>query len=892
MPRFQIAHKWFPVFLFAGLFLFSCSVEKNTGATRNFHNLTSHYNIYFNASESYKQGLNRARESFTDDYTDILPLFFYEDEPTQQSIAPQMKRAIDKCTKVITFHSITAKPKVKRGKQTEKDKAFYEKNEYNKWVDDCYVLIGKSYMQQGEFFLAGESFKHAIKNYPEEESYNLALAWLLRAYSVLNEMDEAEAVVVSLKEIDEFPSKYEEVLYTSLADYHMRLEEYEEAVQHLEMALETRPEKDDRIRYSYILAQLYNEIGDGDASIKKYQKVIRMNPPYVMAFNAKVSMAEAFEAGSANSGEIKKLLTKMLRDSKNKEYLDQIYYALGNIYMEEGDDEKAIEYYHLSVRSSVQNTYQKGESCRTLAEIYYNQPEYTLSAAYYDTAVTLLNEDFPNFNQLQVRSRSLNGLVTNINSFELQDSLQRLAVMPEAERMAVIDDIIEDVRKKEEEERLRQQEAMQDMQFNRAELYASQGSGYGSSNQQAGGRWYFYNLNAKSFGQPEFRMKWGERKLEDNWRRSNKQEATNLLDENSNGAEADGAGNGTAILDNKTREFYLMNIPLTDSAMDISHLVLEESLYNMGMIYRNDLLDYDKAIESLEELVARYPSGNYTMASYFYLHDLYNSTQNPSKAEDYKGLLSRRYPDSHMAKLLTNPNYISELEAEQQLIEDFYMGVYQDFMNDNHASVVRKASSGIESYKDDADLVARLTFLKALSNGALIGEEAMKEELDTLIAKFPETEIAQEAQEIIDYMYVAFPEVKEADQVKEAEELYTYDSTAPHKFLLALEKSENLNLVNFNLLNYNLDNFNEYDLEIELEELDVDYNLLVVGEFSDREGVQRYTERVRTDIFEIMGEIPQESYEVVIISSDNYRKLLEVKEVKPYLLFFRQNYQQ
>lgn len=890
MPLVRISNIWLPLIFITGIFLGSCSVEKNTGATRNFHNLTSHYNIYFNASESYKQGIIRAGESYNDDFTTLLPLFYYEDESTQQSISPQMKRAIDKSTKVITFHSITAKPKVKRGRQSEKDKAFYEKNEYNKWVDDCYVLIGKSYMHQGEFFLAAESFKHAIKNFPEEESYYQALTWLLRAYSVMDELDEAEAVIVTLNEIEDYPKKYMELLYTSLADYFMKREDYGKAAENLEKALDTGPGKSDRIRYSYILAQLYKEIGEGDASIRNFQKVVRMNPPYVMAFNAKVSMAEAFEAGSANSGEIKKLLNKMLRDSKNKEYLDQIYYALGNIYMEEGDRKKAIEYYHLSVRSSVQNNYQKGESCRTLAEIYYNQPQYTLSAAYYDTAVNLLSEDYPNYRILQLRSNSLNGLVRNINTYELQDSLQILAALPESERLSVIDDIIEGVRKKEEEERLRQQEAMQDAQFNRSELYSSQGTGFGASNQQAGGKWYFYNLNAKSFGQPEFRMKWGDRKLEDNWRRSNKQAVTNLLDENGENGDGEGEGEGTVIIDNKSREFYLVDIPLSDSAMDISHVKLEEALYNMGMIYRDDLLDYDKAIESLEELVSRYPEGNYTMASYYYLYDLFNTNQNPSKADYYKNQLSRKYPDSHMAMLLTNPNYISELEAEQQKIEDFYMDVYNDFKNDRHMEVIRKATPGIETYRNDEDLASRLSFLKAMSVGALNGEEAMKTELDSILARFPSTEIASEAQEIIDYMYVAFPVIKEADQVKEAVQLYTYNPEASHKFMLALEKSQNLNLVNFNLLNYNLDNFNEYDLNIELQNLNVDYNLLVVGEFADYEGVSRYADLVRQDIFDIMGEISSDFYEIVLISGENYSKLLQAKEVKPYLLFYKQNY--
>lgn len=877
--------------LITGLVVSSCSVEKNTGATRSFHNLTSHYNIYFNASESYKEGLARMEESFMDDYTSILPLFFYEEESAQQSVGPQMKRAIDKCTKVITFHSITAKPKIKQGDQSEKDKAFYEKNEYNKWVDDSYLLIGKSYMQQGEFFMAAESFKHVLKTFPTEDAYYPAMAWLVRAYNAIGEMDESEELIVALKDIDEFPKEHQEVLYTSLADYHMKQEEYEEAAEYLQQALETGPKKNRKIRYTYILAQLLKESGKGDASISNFRKVIRMNPPYIMAFNAKVSMAEAFQAGASNSEEIKKILNKMLKDPKNDEFQDQIYFALANIFMEEGNREQAIEYYHLSVTTSVQNNYQKGESCLTLAEIYYNEPRYTLSAAYYDTAVNLLESDYPNYRALQTRSRSLNQLVTNINTYELQDSVQVLAAMPESERNAKIDEIIEQVRKEEEEARKREQQAMQDMQFNRSAMYQDQAGGVSGSGQQ-GGRWYFYNLNAKSFGQPEFRMKWGERKLEDNWRRSNRQSITDLLDEGGieGGIPADSAAG--KIIDNKSREFYMRDIPLTDSAMQVSDTKLEEALYNMGMIYRDDLLDYEKAIESLEELVERYPDGNLTMAAYYYLHDLYNAVQQPSRAVYYKDQLSRKYPDSHMTMLLTNPNYIRELEEAQQKVERFYEDVYNDYQNSRYTEVIRKAERGINEYSDDEDLVMRLSYLKAMSTGAVRGKEAMKAELDSLVAWYPDTEIAREAREIIDYMYVTFPEVKEADQAREAVALYTYDPDAEQLFVLALKKDQNLNLVNFNLLNYNLDNFNAYDLVIELKNLGVDYNLLHVKGFADNEGVRRYADRVRADIGQVMGEIPEAAYDIVLISKENYKKLLEAKEFKPYLLFYRQNNEQ
>ena len=888
LSRGKILHTWLLLLVITGLATVSCSVEKNTAATRNFHNLTSNYNIYFNATESYKQGMIRARESFEDDFTTILPLFFYEEESVHQAVSSQMKRAVDKSTKVITFHSITAKPAVKKGRQTEKDKAFYEKTEYNKWVDDCYVLIGKSYMYEGKFFMAAESFNHVIKNFPEEETYYLALAWLLRAYSVIGADDRAEEVIVLLKAVDEFPKKHLEQLYTSLADYHMRRKEYARAAENLEKALATRPSKDKRIRYRYILAQLHNEAGNGEASISNYRRVVRMNPPYVMAFNAKVSMAEAFQSGASQSGEIIKLLNKMLKDSKNDEFRDQIYYALGNIYLEKGERDRAIEYYHMSVRASVQNNYQKGQSSLTLAEIYYNEPRYSLSASYYDTAVNMLSNDYPNYNTLKMRSGSLNDLVRNINTYDLQDSVQVLARMTESERVAVIDGIIDDLRREEQEARMREQEAMQDLQSGRTGLMDGQ-AGYGASTQQ-GGRWYFYNLNAKSFGQPEFRMKWGDRKLEDNWRRSNKQSVTELIrEEDENGGEA-AEGGATIVIDNKSREFYLRDIPLTDSAMAVSHRRLEEALYNMAMIYRDDLLDYQLAIDALEKLVSRYPGGEYTMASYYYLHSLYNNVQQPARANYYKDLLNRKYPESHMAKLLTNPEYIRELEEEERKVERFYEDVYAAYRSERYSEVISRADQGLGIYGENRGIASRMSYLKALSTGALRGKEEMKAELDSVVAWYPGTEIAAEAQEIIDYMYVTFPVFKEADQVREAVQLYIYNPETDHRFMLAVRKSENLNLLNFNLLNFNLDYFNAYDLKIEMKQQLADYNLLTVTGFTGFDGVSRYTARVRENIVEVMGEIPRELYEIVLISNENYTRLLEAKEFVPYLLFHRQNY--
>ena len=633
---------------------------------------------------------------------------------------------------------------------------------------------------------------------------------------------------------------------------------------------------------------MFEETDQNDKALEKYKQVNRFNPPYEMAFNAKVSMAEVYESDNASSDDLKKLLNKMLRDSKNKEYKDQIYFALGNIAMEEGLGEEAKEYYRLSVSTSVQNQYQKGFSSLTLARIYYEEPDYILSAAYYDSAVSFLDKEFPGYQGLQSLSASLGRLVFNINSYEMEDSVQMLAGLTEEARFAIIDGIIEQVKKEEEEKRLAEQQAMQDMAFNQSMMYGNNQTGGSQANQ--GGAWYFYNLNAKSFGQPEFKMKFGERKLEDNWRRKNKQSiSTQASGEAVEGDSIEG-GQATPIFDNKSREYYLADIPLTDSSMEQSHLRLQDALYNMGLIYKDNLLDYREAITAFEELMSRYPDGTYAPPGLYHLHDLYNSVQDPGRANQYKANLVQRYPDSHYAKLLNNPNYIKELEEAEMRVTRIYEGVFEKYNRKEYAAVITETDSAVAQNPEDP-LIPKFKYIKALSVGAMEGKEEMKVELDSLIAQHPGTEESIQAQEIIDYMFATFPVIKEAEEAKVAEEIYTvYDSIQEHYFLLALQSGENVNQVSFDLLNYNLDYFNEYDLNIERLELNDGYNMLVVQRFTNAEAALRYLDVIRQQSGQILEGIPAERYKMMVISLDNFNILASQQAHNPYYLFFRKHY--
>ena len=878
-----------PVFLLC-CSLISCSVEKNTSLSRNYHNLTSHYNVYFNGNESYKKGIERAGNAIRNDYTRILNLFLYEDESVHGAVNADMQRAIDKATKVITFHSITAKPKVKAGDQSPKQKAFFEKKEFNKWVDDSYMLMGRAYMYQGEYFLAVETFKHVLVTFPAEEIRFLALTWLARAYLMTGEMREAERILSSLSTESGFPDDYLKAYHTTWADYYMKTESYQRSAEHLEQALEAKGvSKDEKIRFTYILAQLYEESGQNELALDRYRRVTRFNPPYEMAFNARVSMAEVYESGSGDSQELKKLLTKMLRDSKNTEYKDQIYFALGNIAFKEGDRDKAIEYYQLSVSSSVQNHYQKGFSSLTLAEIFYEQPDYILSAAYYDSAVSFLNRDYPGYNNLTSLSASLGGLVRNVNTFELEDSLQMLAALPDEQRLSIIDGIIEQVKKEEQEAREAEQQAMQDRAYNQSMLYGNNPLGSGGAEQ--GGAWYFYNLNAKSFGQPEFRMKWGDRTLEDNWRRKNKQTISGTAGSEGTAEDTISGEGAPRVLDNKSREFYLVNVPLTDSAMEQSHLRLEDALYNMGLIYKDNLLDYKESVSAFEELLTRYPAGRYAASAMYHLHELYNILQQPDMAGTYKARLLSQYPDTHQSKLLNNPNYIRELEEEEQKVVRFYEGVYNQYQQGDYQGVITGATRAIEQFEGDP-LVPKFKYIRALAVGAVSGKEEMKTEMDSLIAQHPGVEESKQAREIVDYLYETFPVIREAEEARVAEEIYSvYAPEATHYFLIALDGREDLNQVNFDLLNYNLDHFNQYNLEIEKMVFSSAYDLLVVREFNNAAAAGRYLQVIAENTDQILAGIPPSQYRMMIISEENFEILSGQKEINPYDLFYKKHYQ-
>ncbi|MGC9341382.1 MAG: tetratricopeptide repeat protein, partial [Bacteroidales bacterium] len=808
-------------------FLGACSTEKNTLMTRTYHNITSHYNIYFNGYESFKRGLKKIEDNYDENYSRLLPVFYYSDPDVVQTVAPDMDRALEKATKVITLHSITAKPDLKRGAQTEKQKEFYNKKEYNKWIDDNYILMGKAYIYKNEFRTAIETLRKMILDFPNEETRFEAMIWLIRGLNELEEYREAENLLVALSSQDDLPKEYLSDLFITYADHFIKQEKYEQAIPHLKKALSLIRKKHYKIRYTYILAQLYQETGQSDNTVKTYRKVIRMNPPYEMTFNAKINMASSFEAGSGEGKEIRSLLEKMLKDDKNIDYQDQIYFALGNIAMKEKKEADAIDNYQMSALTSINNYNQKGLSYVALGDIYYKRPDYIISQAYYDSSLQNIDQEYEDFEQLSRKAQSLNHLVEHYSVYTLEDSVQRLAQLPEKELFLVIDGIIEEVVKKEEEEKRRQQEEMLDMQYGMA---MGNNSSRNTGNPE-GGQWYFYNMNAKSFGQPEFRMKWGNRKLEDNWRRKNKQ-SIDIIEQPEEGEIIDSvATETTRVLSNKNREFYLKDIPLSDSAFQESNEKLKVALYNMGLVYRNELRDIDEAVNSFKEVTERFPNDEYALLSAYNLYEIYNLSGNNSQRDFYKNWIIRNFPDSPRAKILADPDYVNQLLQEQNRVNRFYEETYNKFNSGDNLGVIRNVEYAMGEFNGHK-IIPKFELLGAIAQGRAGGDTIMTRELEKIVEKYPGTEESQFARGIMDALYRESPELEVADTREKAAEIYNVDTTGVFFFGIAAKSAVDINQLKFNLINFNLDNFERLNISIQEEKIG-DMNYVFVKLFED-----------------------------------------------------------
>lgn len=899
------SRKYYILFLFIFLSV-GCSTKKNTGVTRFYHALTTKYNILFNGSESYKEGLKNYEDAYVEDYSQILPIFIYGDKELASASKGSMDRTIEKSTKSIRLHSITKKPDKDKRTLTKKDKAFYDKNEYNIFIDDSYLIMAKAFFYQADYESAIRLFSFIAKQYDDEETKYLAYNWLVRSYVQIKDFREAGKQLEFLEEEIEYPEKLRYELNLTYADFYLKQQKYSESILYVEEALNLAKRKKAKLRLTFILAQLKEESGDLRNASDLYAKVIKMNPPYEMAFNAKLKRASLYSGGGKSLATIKAELIEMLDDDKNIEFQDQIYFALGEIERRNGNLTKAIEYYQLSASHTGLNQNQKGITYLTLANIFFDQALYVESQAYFDSAVVSLDPDYPGYTELSIKNQYLSNLVKNLSEVKHQDSLQMVAKMPEKERDLFIDKIISDLKVKEaEDERIEKEQLMAGYDNNRLPVRRG-------NNLAEGGNWYFYNPSAKSFGEPEFKRRWGNRKLEDNWRRRNKRMVG--FEQVTEEEFSDDILDAKAGLDNKTPEYYKVELPLTDSAMAASHLTIQRSLYNVGEVYRNDLKDYPLALEAYKELIDRYPDGEYKVPSYYAIYKVYADQNDMDKADIYKSMIIRNYPDTKYAKVLLDPNYFKQFEEEEIEQREYYERTLTLYKNENFSEVIRRSDFAIAKYKNP-EYIPKYRYLKAISIGESFGVSAMKPELERIIDEFKNDPVVFASEKLL--VSIKENELKNLNKlaitdspvdtikekteeelqiaektIEEIEKVYKYNSKEKHTFAIVISNKADINQLKFNIINFNLD----YDIQQTFDVESKDFNeytiIITVREFENQEKAKDFLYKFYSQKNQLFTDVKTEDYQMFIISNSNLNSLIGQKMISDYLLFYKKYYKE
>ncbi len=881
----------------------ACSTEKNTPMSRFYHNTTLKYNIYFNGRESYKKGITKINDQNSDNYALILSVFTDSKEENASVANGEMEKAIQKSAKGIKLHSITKKPKPTGKAMSPKEKEFMAQNEFNKWVDHCYMLMGKAYFIKRDYMQARQNLEFALRQYPNSKIQPEIAMYLVRTFCEDKKFKEAKETLDKI-EADKKITKKNAGFYAAVwADYYLKQNNREEAAEKLKLAVEKTKKRKDKIRYIYILAQLKEKENNLKDAYKYYEEAAKRNSNYEMEFNARINMAKCYSGGKGSNKEIFKLLNKMLKDEKNKEYRDQIYYAIAEVELRTGKESDAIEHYKQSSAVSVDNNYQKALSCLKLGELYFAKLEYKNAYVYYDTCMQNITEDYDNFKEIQTLTKNLSELVTFTDVIEFEDSVQKIAKMSDKERNKLIDGLIAKVVEQERLEReLAQQESMNSYLFDQRR---GETNNVGSST----GKWYFYNPAQLSYGKNEFQKKWGNRKNEDHWRRRDKTVVSFDSGDDSEASDSVVADARPKNEDPKSREYYLQNLPLTDSAMQESHKRIENALYNASKIYKEKFGDYPKAINSYEDLNKRYPNSDYQLLSYYDLYILNTLIKDIPQAEKYKNLIISKYGNTNYARLLQNPNFVKEQEEIRKRDEQLYANTYDAFMRGEWSTVQRNATNFINE-NSDSDLVPNFDFLNTLCTARNADTTQFKMALLDFIDRHPKHELKQAAENLLAYFGTgdidaliadlkSRPEVVKQQQSEDgkspySEEIveaeYKFDEMAEHYYVVYFkaEQVDDKRLA-FEIRNFNIFNFNMRTFNVVTSTFNSNYSMITVRPFRNMRQSVNYSKMIANseDVFNKLRNV---DYKIFVISAENFKLLTESRNLNSYMEFYNANY--
>ncbi len=839
-------------------------------------------------------------ESVIEDYTHLLPVFPETNPLAAQAGSSQMDYAVQKCQKLIATHSITASPK-RKPNDSEKYKTFASKGEYNKWIDDTYLLMGQADFYLHEFRRAEESFNYILHNFSNLPTRNPAYLWLSRCYVETGEYEKAVEVFKVLERDGGLPEETRKDLLVVKAEFSILKGDMKEASSQLNQALKFKLSSKEESRYNFILAQLYRMQGQDQEAIAALTRVIGARPPYRMKFEAKISL---LELSKSSPEEVDKSLAKMIKNGNNHPYLDRIYYAKGQVELKTKREVEAIRDFQSSVSYSVDNNSQRALSSLTVAHLFFDKGNYRLSSCYYDSALAVIDQYYPDYEDIVAKTNGLAALVKNLDTVNREDSLQKVALMPEQDRLAYINKIIAKVTEEENRKQRELQNEQNNQNYFRGQQYR-QSYNNANSNTSNNSQWYFYNPVTSGLGKTEFQQIWGKRKLEDNWRRKNKISMNPTeVDQADAGTEIQKKENLKAKESNpKTVDYYLQDLPMTDSLLRASDDRIKSALFASGRIYISILKDEPDAIAMFEELNKRYPESIYELSTWIELHKIKNNT------ELYRNKITQKYPESNYAKFLLNPDFFKALETMKLLREKKYAEATALYKKGDYSSAGQLVSD-IMALQPDSLLLPKVKFIELIAKGKNASQADFAQSLEKYLHDFPGSPanpVVTKIRELIQQNSLAELEKMIAridsagiNKLQGKPDLtndpfggkYSYDEELFHYYVLSFptQAKVDVNRLIFDIAVFNLDYYTSFDFDIEEIKLNDQTRLVVVRSLPNKEEGLGYFGSILKQSSAVFKSLKGVDYHFFIASSPNYRKMIADQDLLEYLRFFVQNY--
>ena len=831
----------------------SCSTQKNTAGSRFWHSFNARYNTYYNGQVAFTEGNLEKEKNNKDNYTELIPLYPVGNKASRDIGKSNYQRTVEKMEKAIQRHSIKEKGKEK-----------------NPFLWRAWLLMGKAEFQMGQFEEAAATFSYMARLYQGEPLMSgLARAWLAKCYTELGWRYDAEDVIRNMSRDSMDFRAVKDWDYT-YANYYIREADYQKAIPYLRKAIKHERRKVQRAREWFLLGQIENLIGNQQEAYNAFKRVVRLSPPYELEFNARIAQTEVMAKN--NGKQMISKLKRMARDDNNAEYLDQVYYAIGNIYLAQGDTLEAINAYETGNKKATRSGIEKGVLLLTLGNIYWEREKFADAQRCYGEAIGLLDKERKDYQELSQRSKILDELVPYTEGIHLQDSLLALSVMPEAERNKAIDRVIDALKKKEKEERDAKLEAEADAQ--QAKNAASNTLRQPSTTQHptpttqaTGGAWYFYNPTAVSQGKTAFQREWGKRENVDNWRRSNQTviRMPGAEDENTDSIadvtdvtkvtndSIKSEAKDSAALDPHKREYYLAQIPFSDEQKAASHEIIKDGLFHGGIILKDKMERLAISERYLRRLTNDYPDYEHNDEAWYHLWLLYARLGQLSKAAECLAHMQENHAESEWTLLLSDPLYAENARFGEQIEDSLYGATYDAFKADQHDVIRQNAALSATRFPQGANR-DKFMFINGLS---LLNEgdgDGCMEQLKEVVEKYPESEVSKLAGMIIKgvqdgrRLHGGKFDIGDVWSLRDVE--LSGDSTITdtlsterddhYLFMLVYNPdSVNQNQMLFELARYNFTNFLVRNFEIQIDQ-DRELNRMMVSGFQSYDEALQY----------------------------------------------------